>query len=45
MREAGITHVYVDSVNGFDVPNMEPLYPVFENGQFAIYALSSSDTL
>ena len=45
MREAGITHVYVDSVNGFDVPNTEPLYPVFENGQFAIYALSSSDTL
>jgi hypothetical protein len=42
MRTSGITHLFVDSVNGFAVPNRETLSPIFENSDFAIYALADS---
>jgi hypothetical protein len=38
MRSAGITHIFVDTVNGFRAPSYE-LSPIFENDDFAIYAL------
>jgi hypothetical protein len=43
MSEFGITHLFVDHVNGFAVATLTDLEPpVFENSAFTIYALPTS---
>ncbi len=40
MRQAGISYLYIDRVNGFAVPTYPDLSPpIFERPDFAIYRL------
>jgi hypothetical protein len=43
MREAGITHIFVDKINGYTVANLPELgFPIYANSDFEIYALPST---